>query len=96
MDNILNMGYQLYYIRRINTEMYQYQLTASESAAEENGKVTYGISITDKNGICGKIEDISPDKAEMEKLVSLCNELQLDPIHLEDIVDDFLSTLTVL
>ncbi len=76
--------------------MYQYQLTASESAAEENGKVTYGISITDKNGICGKIEDISPDKAEMEKLVSLCNELQLDPIHLEDIVDDFLSTLTVL
>ena len=69
MDNILNMGYQLYYIRRMNTEMYQYQLTASESAAEENGKVTYGISITDKNGICGKIEDISPDKAEMEKLL---------------------------
>lgn len=76
--------------------MYQYQLTASESAAEENKKVTYGISVTDKNGICDKIEDISPDKAEMEKLVSLCNELQLDPIHLEDIVDDFLSTLTVL
>ena len=54
---------------------------------DEEGKAwdTYGITYGDI-----VIEDISTEKCKIEKLVSLCNELDLSPIHIHDVVDDFL------
>lgn len=46
---------------------------------------TYGITYGDI-----VIEDISTEKEKIEKLVRLCNELDLDPIHIHDVVEDFL------
>lgn len=36
------------------------------------------------------INDISTDKEKVERLVALCNELELSPIHIYDVIDDFL------
>ena len=36
------------------------------------------------------ILDISPEKEPLENLVFLCNRLQLDLIHLDDVVEDLL------
>ena len=36
------------------------------------------------------ILDISTEKEPLENLVLLCNKLQLDPLHLDDVVKDFL------
>ena len=51
---------------------------------------TYGISFDDI-----VIEDISINKQKIEKLVNLCNELELSPIHIYDVIDDFLVELDV-
>lgn len=54
---------------------------------DENGKKhnTYGISYKER-----EVKDISTDKHKIEKLVNLCNELELSPIHLDDVIEDFL------
>lgn len=54
---------------------------------DDTGKAwaTYGISYNDT-----MIKDISIDKAKIEKLVSLCNELDLSPKHIYDVIEDFL------
>ena len=36
------------------------------------------------------VSDVSLDKAFVEGLAKLCTELQLDPIHLFDVVEDAL------
>ena len=59
---------------------------------DENGKTikTYGIT-------CGNriIKDISIDKKKVEQLVELCNKNKLSPIHLDDVIDDFLVDLQI-
>ncbi|MBQ7128906.1 MAG: hypothetical protein IJO19_02845 [Clostridia bacterium] len=54
---------------------------------DEEGKIwnTYGITFNDII-----INDISTEKEKIEKLVSLCNELDLSPIHIYDVIEDFL------
>ena len=39
------------------------------------------------------ISDISTDIEPIERLVKVCNNLQLDPIHLQDVVTDFFATV---
>ena len=34
--------------------------------------------------------DVSSDRNQIQQLVALCNDLKLDPIHLPDVLDDFL------
>ncbi len=46
----------------------------------------YGISCPYR-----EMEDITTDYYRLFRLVKLCNELELDPIHLDDVVEDFLS-----
>ena len=54
---------------------------------DENGQqhTTYGISYNDTT-----VKDISINKAKVENLISLCNKLDLSPIHIYDVIDDFL------
>ena len=52
---------------------------------------TYGIGIL-QDGIMGDcIPDISDDYDAIYSLVMLCNEEELDPIHLYDIAEDFVN-----
>lgn len=63
--------------------------------SEYNGKISYGIALTekvdDRTIILRTISDISLLKNAVEQLVKLCNELYLDPIHLDDVIEDFLA-----
>ena len=54
---------------------------------------SYGIDVVDEmSGLSIRsILDISTEKKPLEILISLCNKLHLDVIHLDDVVDDFLS-----
>ena len=56
---------------------------------------TYGIAFTITYDDCivvlSAIYDICQDQTAITQLVELCNRLQLDPIHLQDVVDDFLA-----
>ncbi len=58
-------------------------------------RTSYGIALTE---ICDDIAvvieefcDISQDMRKIVALARLCNELELDRSHFEDILDDFLA-----
>lgn len=63
-----------------------YEMTQGVSVLEGEPYCSYGIR-------CGGMEiaDISCDREKLAKLVDLCNHLALDPIHLRDVVEDFLA-----
>ena len=52
-----------------------------------------GVPYTSYGIQCGDvvIHDVSLDKESMENLVALCNREDLAPVHLRDIVEDFLE-----
>ena len=63
-----------------------YRVIARKYALEGMCYLGYGISCPYR-----EIADITTDYHRLSHLVTLCNELELDPIHLDDIVEDFLS-----
>lgn len=58
-------------------------------------KTDYGIAaVTEEDGCVVVIQSftaVTSDKLRIRKLVQLCNELELDIIHLEEVIDDFLT-----
>ena len=66
----------------------------------KNGDITrigFGIAAVEEyDGVTTILEstsDLSSDIEPIERLVELCNDLQLDPIHLQDVVTDFFATI---
>ena len=66
----------------------------------KNGDATrigFGIAAVEEydgvTTILESISDISANIEAIERLVQYCNNLQLDPIHLQDVVTDFLATV---
>ena len=72
-----------------------YVLTQTAFFFEDVSNVGFGIAYVEvQDGIPIVLEstpDLSADRASIEKLVKLCNELELDPIHIKDVIYDFLS-----
>lgn len=71
-----------------------YQLRKDILYQQDTGDYTsYGIDVfnSQSNVLIRSIPDISLEKELLKNLISLCNDLQLDIIHLDDVVDDFLS-----
>ncbi len=69
--------------------MNQITYTLCEEQNEDNA-TSYGIIALKK---ITEIKGITPDKEKLTKLINLCNQLELDPIHLKDVVCDFLFEL---
>lgn len=63
-----------------------YQIISGQYMLEGRAYISYGIC-WGKN----KIEDISLDRTAVEALVSLCNRETVSPVHLWDIIADFLA-----
>ena len=51
------------------------------SNAEEDGSAT----------ILTAVRDITSERERLEDLVQKCNLLELSPIHLDDVIEDFLT-----
>jgi len=68
-----------------------------ESNYRANGVLytAYGIAYVDFSDgvpvILKAIPDLSTDKDRVQQLAALCTELQISPMHLRDVIDDFLS-----
>lgn len=65
--------------------MWNYQVIQRSILIEEEQYTTYGIACEDT-----AIHDISTLKKPITDLVHKLNLLQLFPIHLNDVIDDFL------
>lgn len=70
----------------------EYHITHSENDVDDIGKISlYGIMI--KSNICDEvyhIKDISSKLEYVEKLFQMIVDLNVSPIHLYDVVEDFL------
>lgn len=52
----------------------------------------YGIAVLDRESVTiSTAHDLSPDESEVTELVKMCNRLKLSPIHLQDVIEDFLT-----
>ena len=62
-----------------------------DTVIDEDGNAlnTYGIEIWKGEKIEKALVDISTNRARVSLLVNLCNELDLDPIHIYDVIEDF-------
>ena len=60
-------------------------------------RIGFGIAAVEEydgvTTILESISDISTDIEPIERLVEICKNLQLDPIHLQDVVTDFFATV---
>ncbi|MBQ9939991.1 MAG: hypothetical protein IJO74_00415 [Clostridia bacterium] len=59
-------------------------------------RISYGIAALSDNGqgridIIKYIGDICDREEKIENLVRLCNQSDLSPVHLYDVVEDFIS-----
>ena len=61
-----------------------YELTEQK----KNDISVYGVKYGDL-----QIDDISADKDRVEKFVDDINKYQLSPLHLGDVVDDFVESM---
>lgn len=61
----------------------------------ENTRIGFGIAAAEKGisevTILESFSDLSSDVTKVEQLVRISNETGLDPIHLCDVVQDFLA-----
>lgn len=78
---------------------YLYEITKSKILIDEQGIITvYGIRIcntnpklAEKDGEHCLIDDISPNYNQVRRLKELIEEMELFPVHLHDVVEDFLA-----
>ena len=73
----------------------QYILIESTFTVNNRKHTTYGIALVvvydESTVMIESIPDLSQDKERVLHLAELCTELHLSPIHLEDVVADFLA-----
>ena len=75
---------------------YFYEAVRESLTSDELGVyVSYGISVSLNGQTVAFVSDVSPDGADVERLVERCNREQLDPIHLNDVIEDHLSEVTI-
>ena len=73
----------------------QYILIESTFTANNKKHTAYGIALAvvsdESTVVIESIPDLSQDKERIQNLAKLCTELHLSPIHLTDVVADFLA-----
>ena len=63
----------------------------------EGSRLAYGIAAyadwetTGTASVVASMHDICEDKERLMSLVCECNRLQLSPIHLQEVIEDFLA-----
>ena len=70
---------------------YQYVPVKETITSDELGTyVTYGISVRTVSEEIAFVRDVSTELDEIQHLANVCTEQQLDPDHLDDVIQDFL------
>ena len=76
-----------------------YGVTEEVYVLGDSRRVSYGIAayadsnIEQTTTIITSIRDISADRAQVEQLVGFCSRLELDAVHLEEVVEDFFGQI---
>lgn len=75
-----------------NKPRYKYLPVQETLTSDELGTyVTYSVSVRTVSEEIAFIRDVSTDFEEIAQLTERCTEQQLDPVHLDDLIEDFLT-----
>ena len=75
-----------------------YSITTEVYSFENDSRTAYGIvaydhaESNDAPTVLVSFSDVCSDYQKLKELVDLCNRLNLSPIHLYDVLEDFLLT----
>ena len=78
-------------------ETVTYGIIEETYALQRNARTSYGIAAYADSAQQGtativvSVHDITSDKERLQELISICNHLQLSPIHLSDVIEDFIG-----
>ena len=74
--------------------MITYGITEEKYTLGDDSRVSYGIAVYDSgiSTVIASVRDLSSDREAVEEHVRLCNRLELSPIHLNDVAEDFLAS----
>jgi len=79
-------------LRKIPDARYIYRVVSCVMTDRESGLYrTYGIEVCENGDPVETIQDISLDRDAVAGLVHTCNRERLEPMHLRDVVEDFLE-----
>ena len=68
-----------------------YKIRLDQLKDEDIGRyISYGIDVVENEAVLRSVKDITTDEARLSGLVDLCNKLQLSPVQLDDVIEDFL------
>ncbi len=76
-----------------------YGIIKNEYIFEGEHRISYGIAVYDAPELLGttsvicSVPDIYSNYDAIAELVATCNRLQLSPVHLSDVIDDFLTLI---
>lgn len=70
-------------------------ITYKSNFTAGNTDSKFGISAFSGDKLVRCIYEITDSKADIDKLVDMCNECKLDICHIDDIVEDYLTDFSV-
>lgn len=74
-----------------NSNKWIYKIRADTISSESGKKyIVYGIELWSYGKRILSIPDVFLSFFKAENLINLCNTLQLDPIHIMEVLEDFL------
>ena len=75
---------------------YRYVPVQETLRSDELGTyVTYSLSVRTVEEEISFVRDVSTNFEDVQHLADLCTERQLDPMHLDDVINDFLIEPTM-
>ena len=74
-----------------------YEVVGEPQPLGDSNCISYGIAAyidaatSNTKNVIAYVRDVTPNKTEIENLVQKCNAFGLSPIHLVDVIEDFLN-----
>ena len=74
-----------------------YEVVGEPQTSGDSTCISYGIAAyidaatNNTKNVIAYVRDVTPNKTEIEDLVQKCNAFGLSPIHLVDVIEDFLN-----
>ena len=91
MENAITNNY-------VQPQKVAYEIIGEVHTRGDQAYISYGIAAyvdavtSDVKRVIAHVPDVSPNRSTLEPLVQRCNTLGLSPIHLVDVVEDFLNS----
>ena len=73
--------------------MLEYEII--EETLTHNHKTEYGVAMRLGGKVLRSVPRLSDSRADIEKLTALLNELEIEPCHFDDVIEDYLTDFTV-